>query len=153
MSDTTESTDGFVPVDAIYAGRRETTAGKLMIVFYLVAQPTESAIFSSPKFMRRFRTAPIGGVYTHLRNGDTFRLSDRLVRSSKDERIAGWQSADDTVDVTIRARKRIAEERTKGKANMMLALEPFRAEYARTDYVGRLAMEVVLLTALRRPLS
>ena len=75
MSDA-NTQDGYEPVEMTYAGRRETAKGEVFIVFY---HGDEDASFDSPKTVRRFRTAVIGGVYTHHRKDRSFQLSDKFV--------------------------------------------------------------------------
>jgi hypothetical protein len=142
----TEQNDGFVPVEAIFAGRRETKDNKVAIVFYLLNEK-RLALFEDGR--SKFR-AVIGGVYVLAQKGESFRLSDKYVRPSNDPQVAEWQAADEAVDVAIRARKLIAQQRKDAKASILRAVEPFREEYRRTDRIGRLALEVVLLHALRQ---
>lgn len=142
-------TEGYSLVEATYAGRRESYDGKTFIVFYL-AGGKEDATFSSPKSLKLFRNAVIGGVYTLQRKDNSFIFSDKFLRASGDTRTAEWKAADTAFEVTIRARKVIAAEKAKGSESITVALAPFRAEYAKTNLIGRLALEVVLLNALRR---
>lgn len=146
----TNTDDGYEPVETIFAGRRTGVNKKPFIVFYLVGKPDETATFDSKSALRRFRHAVIGGIYQHMRKDASFRLSETYLRSSQDDRVAEWKAADEAHEVSVRAVKTLHEAREGSKKRLMTALEPFRDEYASTDYIGRLALEVVLLAALRR---
>lgn len=143
----TEHDDGFVPIETIFAGRRETD-DKIALVFHVIDE-ARMALFDGTKTLRQFRSAVIGGVYVHSHKGESYRLSDQYVRPSHDPRIAEWQAANDAVDVAVRAHKLIVQQRQNAKSSILRAVEPFREEYRRTDRIGRLALEVVLLHALR----
>lgn len=145
-----DNNDGFEPVEAIFAGRRTGANKKSFIVFYLAGKGDETAIFESKTALRRFRHAVIGGIYVHTRKDASFVLSETYVRSSSDARIAEWKAADEAHDVAIRATKLLQAARDDSKKRLMSAIEPFRMEYADSDYIGKLALEVVLLAALRR---
>lgn len=146
----TDTNEGFVPVETIFAGRRTGDNKKPFILFYIAGKGDETAEFDSKTALRRFRHAVIGGVYQHMRKDGSFKLSERYLRYSGDERVATWKAADEAHEVSVRAKKLLQEARDGSKKQLATAIEPFRAEYAGTDYIGKLALEVVLLAALRR---
>lgn len=136
----------FTPVEAIFAGWRLYSKSKV-ILFYI--NQTERAVFDSPRTRKLFKHAVVGGVYLLERNGDSFRFSNKLLRHSEDPRTAQWHAEQTAADVAERADKLLAAERAKGKDALRALLAPMRREYHSTNHIGRLALEVVLLDALR----
>lgn len=149
MSDT----ETRVPTETVYAGQRLARDGSLFVVFYLIGSDKDAA-FSAPKTVKMLRHAVIGGVYVHTRDKDnetTWYISDKYVRASGNSRVAEWKAAHDAAHVEIRAQKRMEDDKKKVSGSVAEMLVPIRDEYNKTDRLGRLALEVVLLEALRRP--
>lgn len=145
---TTED-DGFEPVEIIYAGKREGTKGTFLI-FYNVVNEDEDLTFQSTNVLKTFRHAVIGGVYLAHRKDLSFKFSNKYLRASGSPRVAEWLAADTAHDVTAKARKLLALEKEKSRGSVAELLVPLRREYLKTDRIGRLALEVIVLEALRR---
>ena len=146
MSDTE---DTWAKVEVIFAGTRDN--GKdAAIAFYEVGKPDERIVFTTPKTVRAWRAEVIGGVYEFERNGPHFRLNRTFKRGSGDERVPTWRAEQEAGEVAAKARKLVEAERKKGKDSVTELLAPMRKRYHATDHYTRLALEVVLLNALRR---
>lgn len=139
----------FVTYPAIYAGRRQGAKG--VMLSWIGRDDGEEGFFSSPAVLKQFKRSIIGGIYELSRHGSSFRFSNVYLGFSDSAKLAEWRAADQAYEVTARARKFMEAEKAKGKEALLEMLQPFHKQYIETDTVGKLALEVVLLAALRNP--
>jgi hypothetical protein len=147
--------DGWADIEVIYAGRRESTrkdTPEPYMLCYTVTDQNDELVFTNPKTIKLFKNAIIGGVYKAQRKVDSFRLTTNFIRSSGSLKVPGWRAEERGMEVAMKARRLIAAEKTKGNESIQELMTPIREAYGKTDYIGRLAIEVVVLAALRRPM-
>jgi hypothetical protein len=143
------SADGeFQRREVVCVGRVLAQGEKLGVKFALLddgGHPGETTIFAGKAVAR---CVP-GGVYEVQLAAEGARGAFTWLRTYQDaEAVARWQTESESAEVAHRARKL---ERNAGRRNEMVnALAPLREAYGRADRIGRLALEVVLLSYLRR---
>jgi hypothetical protein len=99
---------------------------------------------------KSFKHDIVGGRYTIDVSGSTFRLSTAKYHGlwPDQEQRGVWQTMDRATDLEV---KTISKMSTDASENAMLeVLKPLRREYHRTNAQGKLALEVLLLSWLRR---
>lgn len=143
-----EEEEGFEKYEVVCMGKVQVVGDKLGVKFAVLEEGGRlgrEAIFAGKNLSR---CVP-GGVYEVLMNDAQAKGGFKWLRTYPDRgAVAGWQAQSEAAEVAHRALKLEKEE---GKRNEMLkALNPVRVAYRRTDRIGRLALEVVLLDLLRR---
>jgi hypothetical protein len=100
---------------------------------------------------KRMRNLVVGGVYELEGNADLTSIvaSPRFSGMYRDEpRVAAWRTASEAVEVVRRAESK--EKAAKRYGYLEDLLEPIRREYRKAMGLERLAIELRVLTALRR---
>lgn len=158
--------DDIKPIDVVYLGRTETTDNKVGMILLPAnllckADSAGSARDLASVFNCKERDLPrvVGGAYVFDGALDD---NGRMVKvrgnykfdPAVHERVivnkawaAVWQACSDGARVAARARKLEADLAKDDKLRKLIS--PLRQRYGATDKIGRLALEVVVLNALR----
>lgn len=106
------------------------------------------------RFYKTAKALRTGAVYDINANATSAALtSASYVGLYPDDGLrASWQGQSDAAETMAAIEKREKKEATRSEA-LMTVLRDLRREYQATNYRGRLAIEVTLLEALRRPLT
>lgn len=152
------------PVEVVFIGRSQSKEKKLCRLFLPLGRIKEckdaqEAWMDSSAFACKVSEMPkrIGGIYTI--DGDLDETG-KLIRTRGNpvfvaERgfrvpeawVAKWEADDQAFRVAERSRRLEAE--LSGQPALTKTLEPLRHRYRMTDAIGRLALEVVLLSKIR----
>lgn len=149
----------------VYLGRAMTVARKLAAMWLpmeLAAKcfSAEAAYNEASPFECKLRDLPsvVGGAYLLTGSLDSitgrlrvkrgpakfdYETVDRMPKSW----VATWKAMDDAQQVKDRAKK-IHDDAAKKKP-LLDVLRPLRIQYQSTDRIGKLALEVVILDAIR----
>lgn len=165
MTTNSKTDDGPKPVDlrVKYLGLGELANDKLTCFFVLAdtalggkSQADIDRIASCFTVKRAERPGIIGGVY-HARGvvegGRLIKLVCSGFKWTGDkhldsEQVAGFKLRHDAAELTQRSRK--LEKTEADNSVVAKVLAPLKKRYEATDYLGRLAIEVLVLTELRR---
>jgi hypothetical protein len=152
---------------AVYLGRHATDSKKTAHLFVTVHHFNEIADADALRDKAsafEFKKSPpkiVGGVYTIHGDLDSDGRFNKLIvagdkaplftgeRAGKRELVGIFEARDKAFGVADRARK--LTEQMKDDLELPKLLKRMRQRFGATDAIGRLALEVVILDALRRP--
>lgn len=144
-----EDSDDYEPINFIYIGRCTLKGGKTGGQIITVELLNSCNSRDLPKAIGFVYTVKAKldehGRITNIRGPRSIDTDQRKFAIRKDW-VAAWQAQDKALDVAARARK-IEQDH---KLNELRAhLQKLKHEYGKTDPIGKLALEVVVLAALR----
>lgn len=136
----------FTAQEWVYAGKRESTEGKPLDVYYVLidGETGEKNLFSASK-----SSATIGGVYSVETNAKgSARLSKARYLRTHDKRavILEWRALHEA----FMGQRATANAERKAKDMGLSALDPIKRAYMSTNIEGRVAIEIMIMRYLRK---